>query len=164
MLDTVFSLGLFAVFAVVVVRSKRFSGKFTIYLLASGAVLFGFGVLRLFPDSPINDPGDGINYLNWGHQITDAFQGRIDFNDVRQIWPGKGFWSLIIGLTGLLFPSPVLPPLVVNVLVLLAVVLVMQTTFGNLAHSTSERYVLPLVLVNPGFLMWGPTLMRENFT
>lgn len=161
--DAGLSIALFAVFAAVVVGLKKFPVKLIIYLLCWGGALFAFGVLRLFPDSPLYDPGDGLGYLAWGHQIAEAFQGRTGFSDVRQIWPGKGFWSLVIGLTGLLAPTPILLPLMINVIALLVVVLVVQTTFNYVAQTTSYHYVLPLVLVNPGFLMWGPTLMRENF-
>lgn len=61
--DAGLSIALFAVFVAVVIGLKKFPVKFTIHLLCWGGALFAFGVLRLFPDSPLYDPGDGLGYL-----------------------------------------------------------------------------------------------------
>ena len=160
--DFLASTALFALFAVALSKFSGTNKSFVFVLLGTGLVLYGFGVLRLLPGTPIFDLGDGNGYLRWGYQITEVFYGRLEPSDVREIWPGKGVWPLIIGLTGLLVPKPILFPLMVNIVLMLVTVLVSQKTFSHVTASKSKSYVLPLMLLNPGFIMWGTTLMREN--
>ena len=163
LLDVLLTLLLFVVFAVLVIRFSRYPRRFLGWLLVSGVFLFVFGFVRLAPGSPLFDPGDGNNYLEWGYEITEAFQGLKSWDEIPTIWPGKGFWSLIIGIIGLSVQKPVLLPLMVNVIAVLATVMVMQKTFCQVTETKSHRYVLSLALINPGIIMWGPTHMRENF-
>jgi hypothetical protein len=81
--------------------------------------------------------------------------------DLRQIWPGKGVWPLIIGLTGLVVVDPVLLPLAINSVVIGCIFLLLWKS-AEIVGVRSQWMFFGLFLLNPGLWVWGPLLMREN--
>ena len=131
-------------------------------LLASALMvsIFLFGVLRLQPSSPLYDPGDE-SLLLWGQEISSALRGEVPLADLRQIWPGKGVWPLIIGLTGLVVVDPVLLPLAINSVVIGCIFLLLWKS-AEIVGVRSQWMFFGLFVLNPGLWVWGPLLMREN--
>lgn len=131
-------------------------------LLASALMvsIFLLGVLRLQPSSPLYDPGDE-SLLLWGREISSALRGEVPLADLRQIWPGKGVWPLIIGLTGLVVVDPVLLPLAINSVVIGCIFLLLWKS-AEIVGVRSQWMFFGLFLLNPGLWVWGPLLMREN--
>lgn len=148
---------LFSISVMVITRNKA---------LGFGAVafsvgLFLIGVWRFQPEfSPIFTGDDGY-YFEWGAQIADVLRGEAD--PQNQIWPGKGVWPVLISITHIVARDAFLAPLMLSAIASASVVLALQRAALLIIGHSPPFVTLTLVLLQPAFLAWGPTLNREAF-
>ena len=131
-------------------------------LLAVNGLFLLFAWWRTTPSSIIPGVGDDTYYWNWGATIATAISGE-DTDYGRQIWPGKGVWSVIIALTHLLVSEAVFLPLAIAVLATVATALVLQRATVKIIGHPSKMFLWVALLLQPAFLGWGLTLNREAF-
>ena len=61
-------------------------------------VLIAIGLTTQIPSSPYYSPtGDGSFYQKWGFAIAESWRNGEDLVG-RTLWPGKGFWPLVIAV------------------------------------------------------------------
>ena len=120
------------------------------------------GMWRFQPEVFLPVQGDDGFYFEWGANIARVLEGEPD-DFGRQIWPGKGVWPAVIAVTHLVAKDAFLAPLALSVVACVSSVLALhRATFLIIGHS--PPFVLAvLILTQPAFLGWGPTLNREAF-
>jgi len=119
-----------------------------------------FGVLLYLPNSPYYIRSDGELYLAWGQSLAEFWAvGSPPL--IEPLWPGKGFWPLIIGAMSYLAGPVVVSPIVLNALILTIMAMVIDRTVALLG-AKAPGWVLPLALLTSApILLFGPSLLRE---
>jgi hypothetical protein len=156
----------------------------TLILLAAFGVLFWFGskkmgVSRLpvaliapplliaglvlhLPAGPLHLPSDGQFYLAWGYAISDSWAGVASQVPDGPLWPGKGFWPLIIALFHSIVGPVAISLIVFNTMVFGATVLALQKSVLLLTGKNTRWSMVIVVLSSTPFILFGPSLLRES--
>jgi hypothetical protein len=126
-----------------------------------GPVLITVGLAVQTPSSPIFvGLQDGLGYQQWGYAISESWS-KGESLEIRDLWPGKGFWPLLIaGFRQI--AGPVFISLIVfnSMLIAFSVVLLQKAT--SLGFRVKPRLVfIILTLSSSPILLNGPTLLRE---
>jgi hypothetical protein len=123
---------------------------------------FALGIWRFQPGAFLPLAGDDGYYLLWGTEIADVLEGDVD-DSGRKIWPGKGVWPVVIAITQLFVEDAFLAPLALATVASVSIILAVHRA-THLIVGHSPPFVLAfLILTQPAFLGWGPTLNREAF-
>lgn len=131
-------------------------------VLGFSFILLLLGIWRFQPGAFIPLAGDDGYYFQWGVEIAGVLREEVDGSG-RQIWPGKGVWPAVIAITHLIVEDAFLAPLALATIASVALALALhRATELIIGHSTPLVLAL-LMLLQPAFLGWGPTLNREAF-
>lgn len=159
--DAIFAMFLLVVFSAVVLL---ISANYRVALgsLGAGIAFLLVGVWRFLPDSAIPSSGDDGYYLGWGSDLAGALSGEV-YEYGRSIWPGKGVWPFAIALTHLIVKDAFLAPLTLSVIASISAVLVIHEATRLLFSNSYPVLLTGLIVLQPAFLGWGPSLNREVF-
>lgn len=124
-------------------------------LLIAGLVLY-------LPASPLHVSGDGQGYEVWGYAISDSWVGVASQVADRPLWPGKGFWPLIIALFHSIVGPVTISLIVFNTTVFGATVLALQKSVLLLTGKNTRWSMVIVVLSSTPFILFGPSLLRES--
>lgn len=125
-------------------------------------ILFIIGVTFHHPNSPWFIPSDGEYYTAWADSIRTAVLGG-EPEIVRRIWPGKGVWSSVLALLQFAVGTSNFSTIGLSSAACTASVLATQKSSQNLIGKTGSWPVLILFSSFGGFLIFGPSLLRESF-
>ena len=119
--------------------------------VAVGLLLFDLRETSLFPP-------DALKYDQGARQIVDHWTRELPY---RSLASGKeGFFYLLAGLYRVLGPHPV-AGVAVNAAMVAALVPLMTDATRRLFGIAAARFVAPLVVLLPGFVLWTSSLLRE---
>ena len=159
--DLVLASVLFLLFAGVVALTKK-SISIGLGLLGTCLSLFLLGIWRFQPEAFLPPAGDDGYYFDWGVEIAGVLREEVEGSS-RPIWPGKGVWPAVIAITHLLVEGAFLAPLALATVASVSLALALhRATVLIIGHSAPFALAF-LILMQPAFLGWGPTLNREAF-
>lgn len=130
--------------------------------LGAGIAFILVGVWRFLPNSVIPSSGDDGYYFGWGSDLAGALSGET-YEYGRWIWPGKGLWPFAIALTHLIVKDAFLAPLTLSVIASISAILVIHEATRLLFSNSYPVLLTGLIVLQPAFLGWGPSLNREAF-
>lgn len=142
------------------VQFRTMSKSLSLGVLVLGLGSLFLGVLRFRSEGIIPVVSDEAYYLAWGAEIAEALGGEGHYSG-RQIWPAKGVWPVVIALTHLLVENAVLVPLALATIASVLAILVLHRATHLMIGYTNPAVLAFLILLQPAFLGWGPTLNRE---
>ena len=142
--------------------SVRFGIQFWFFPALVG-VFFIVGLVLYHPGSPIRLPSDGDYYYGWGMELSSWLSGEVYQGPERSIWPGKGLWPLLIGLSNSLLGAEHASLVAMNAVILGFSFQAMQKTTALLGGGDSEFSLAALLLTSPAVMVFGPSLLRESF-
>jgi len=124
-------------------------------------VLFIAGLFLHLQASPLVFPNDGQFYQSWGYSISGSWAGEGPSFD-RELWPGKGFWPLIIAVFHAVIGPVTISLIAFNTLVFGAAVVAMQKSVLLLTGKNARYTMVTVVLTSTPFILFGPSLLRES--
>lgn len=141
--------------------ATRKHGLSTIPIIFLLPFLFVVALLFYGPASPFFIPSDGDAYLQWGKAISSSWKVETEAGPDLPLWPGKGFWPLIIASIDWVFGPVHLTLLSLNCLFLGVSIGITQKVVQLLARQTgSWVFVVSFGSFSP-FVLFGPSLLRE---
>lgn len=138
-------------------RAWQLSVVPTLVLLPSFTTI---GAALYLQSSPLYLPSDGEFYKRWGYSLAESWSTGSE-PIAESLWPGKGFWPLIIGGLTALFGPVTFTLIVFNGLVLVATVVVLQRTVFVLSGNKTRGLIILIFLSSPPFVLFGASLLRE---
>ncbi len=126
-------------------------------------VLVAVGLVTQVPMSPLYiGLQDGAFYREWGYAIEESWRSGEEVMGGRTLWPGKGFWPLLIAVFYSI-AGPVLISLIVfNALLVAFSTMFLQKATALLFNINPRLVFIVLTLSSPPILLNGPTLLREG--
>ena len=140
------------------------SKKMRISALPVTLVACGFfivGMFLYFPLSPFHTVSDGMYYQAWGYSISDYWAGKGPMNDL-QLWPGKGFWPLIIAVLHFFLGPVHVTAIAFNSSIVGFMILALQKSVLLLSGKSGSWALGFLVATSAPFALFGPSLLRES--
>jgi hypothetical protein len=160
--DIALSSAVLMVFSSLVLLFTR-NRRLRLGIFGYSLVLFLFAISRFEPWAFLPLAGDDGYYFLWAAEIADVLEGEAN-DSGKQIWPGKGVWPVVIALTHLFVEDAFLAPLAITTIASVSTILsVHRATQLTIGHSPPPFVLALLILLQPAFLGWGPTLNREVF-
>jgi len=130
-----------------------------VILVTSG--FFIVGMFLYLPVSPFYIPSDASYYQAWGYSLSDYWAGEGPMVD-RQIWPGKGFWPLIIAALHFFLGPIYVAAIAFNSGVFGLMILALQKSILLLSGKSGSWVLGFLVATSTPFALFGPSLLRES--
>jgi len=130
-----------------------------VILVTSG--FFIVGMFLYLPVSPFYIPSDASYYQAWGYSLSDYWAGEGPMVD-RQIWPGKGFWPLIIAALHFFLGPIYVAAIAFNSGVFGLMILALQKSILLLSSKSGSWVLGFLVATSTPFALFGPSLLRES--
>jgi hypothetical protein len=122
-------------------------------------ILVGLGLY--LPVSPFYLPSDGGYYQQWGYGLSNSWAGGPALLD-RPLWPGKGFWPLIIAIFHSVVGPVTITLIVFNAVVFGGMVLCLQKSVVLLTGQNTRWFMVFVMLSSTPFVLFGPSLLRES--
>lgn len=158
--DFLIAAGALTVGGGVLFLASRLSGVSPVPSLLLLPVFTVIGGLLYTPQSPAFIASDGDFYRSWGYSIALSWSNGTE-PLVGTLWPGKGFWPLIIGLLTSVFGPVSLVLVVFNSVTLAGAIVVLQRTILLLGGRDARAELIVVVLTSPALLIFGPSTLRE---
>jgi hypothetical protein len=153
--------GILVIFSSLVLLVNR-SRRLSLGIVGFTLLVFLVAIWRFQPWAFLPLAGDDGFYFTWGAQIADVLEGEGNDSGMR-IWPGKGVWPVVIALTHLLVEDAFLAPLAIASIASLSTILFLNRATHLIIGHSPPLVLAFLILLQPAFLGWGPTLNREAF-
>ena len=119
------------------------------------------GLILYVPLSPLYVRSDGEFYQDWGYSLAASWVTGEPADYSRALWPGKGFWPLIIGAFTAVAGPVTISLVVFNALILALTVIVLQKATFVLGGGAPRWTMVTVFLSSVPFFLWGPSLLRE---
>lgn len=127
-----------------------------------GPVLIATGLATQLPASPFFiGLQDGGYYQQWGYAISESWRAGVPW-ERSSLWPGKGFWPLLIAVFHFVAGPVLISPVVFNSLLVAFSVVFLQKSTDLLFGVKPTVMFIALTLSSAPILLNGPTLLREG--
>lgn len=124
-------------------------------------LLFVVGLLLYVPASPFFMMSDGDLYRQWGSSIASQWRGDGVALD-RPIWPGKGFWPLIIAILSLLVTPISVSLVALNTITFGLATVLLQKSVLLISRQRARWITAFAVLTCVPIVLFAPSILRES--
>lgn len=124
-------------------------------------IFFTIGMVLYLPMSPVYLSSDGELYQAWGNSIAASWRDEGDALD-RQLWPGKGFWPLIIAVLTIIVGPVHVTLIALNTIIFGGAIVAMQKATLQLSGDRSKWSMVVVVMTSVPFALFGASLLRES--